>query len=275
MTGRAAARANLQGIAAAPAERDLAPRFPDLAGKLVLVTGATTGIGAEIARQAAHNGAVPVLIGRRRAALDQVAAQIAEESGVRAPVVTADVGDEDAVRRIVTAALEVSERIDGVVHSAGLFHYLPFEETDTTLLDDMYRTNVRGPFILTRAVLPHLSDRASIVFIGSNVTQMGYPFSSAYTASKGGVEALARCLAVELAPRGIRVNIVSPGLTKTDMTVRMREDPELELAARAVIPANRIGETREIAAAALFLSSDASSYVVGSTLTVDGGHSVP
>ncbi|HJP73706.1 MAG TPA: SDR family oxidoreductase [Pseudonocardiaceae bacterium] len=275
MTGPEAAQAKLQGIAAAPEERDLAPRFPDLAGKLVLVTGATTGIGAEIARQAAHNAAIPMLIGRRQANLEQVAAQIADETGVRAPVVTADVGDEDAVRRIVTTALDVAEQIDVVVHSAGLFHYLSFEETDATLLDDMYRTNVRGPFILTRAVLPHLSNPASIVFIGSNVAQMGYPFSSAYTASKGGVEALARCLAVELAPRGVRVNTVSPGLTKTDMTVRMREDPELELAARAVIPANRIGETREIAAAALFLASGSSSYAVGATLTVDGGHSIP
>ncbi|MFC0542724.1 SDR family NAD(P)-dependent oxidoreductase [Kutzneria chonburiensis] len=275
MTKPDAVPADFRGIAAAPAEVDLAPRFPDLAGKLILVTGATTGIGAEIARQAARNEAVPLLIGRRKAELERVAVQIAEETGVRAPVVTADIGDDDAIQRIVAAAREVAAQIDVLVHCAGVFHYLPFADTDTALLDEMHRANVRGPFALTKAVLPHLSKNASIVFIGSNVSTMGYAYTSAYTATKGGVEALARCLAVELAPQGIRVNTVSPGLTKTDMTIRMREEPELERAARAVIPADRIGETREIAAATLFLCSASSSYVVGATLTVDGGHSAP
>lgn len=275
MTAPDAVPADFQGIAPAPSEPDLAPRFPDLAGKLILVTGATTGIGAEIARQAARNKAIPLLIGRRLANLEEVAARISDETGVHAPIVTADVGDDDAVRRIVAAARDVADQIDVVVHCAGLFYYLPFADTDTTLLDDMYRTNVRGPFLLTKAALPHLSKNASIVFIGSNVSTMGYLNTSAYTASKGGVESMARSLAVELAPQGIRVNTVSPGLTKTDMTVRMREDPELERAARAVIPADRIGETREIAAATLFLCSASSSFVVGATLTIDGGQSVP
>ncbi|MBO9521392.1 MAG: SDR family oxidoreductase [Nocardioidaceae bacterium] len=262
-------------IAASPHPAELQPTFPDLRGKVALVTGSSTGIGAEIARQFARNGATPVLIGRREDKLERVATEITETYGVPAPYVLGDLGDDGTAARIVHAALSVGSQVDSLVHCAGMFHYGAFEDSPITLLDEMFRANVRGPYDLTQAVLPHLAPNASIVFIGSNVGQMGYPFTAPYTASKGGAEALARCLAVELAPRGIRVNIVSPGLVKTDMTIRMQEDPELEAAATAVIPAGRLGETREIAAATLFLASASSSYVVGSTLTIDGGHSVP
>lgn len=258
-----------------PDDRAYEPRFPDLASKLILVTGATTGIGAEIARQAARNGATPLLIGRRRAELEEVARAISADTGRAAPVASADIAEDSGADQIVSAALATGSTIDAIVHCAGVFRYEAFEDSTAETLDAMYRTNVRGPFLLTKAALPHLSKHASIVFIGSNVAQIGYPFTAAYTASKGGVEALARCLAVELAPRGFRVNVVSPGLVKTDMTARLREDPELDRAARAAIPAGRLGETREIAVATLYLCSASSGYVVGSTLTIDGGQSVP
>jgi NAD(P)-dependent dehydrogenase (short-subunit alcohol dehydrogenase family) len=137
-------------------------------------------------------------------------------------------------------------------------------------LDSQWRSNARAPFALMQAALPHLAVGSSVVFIGSNVTAIGWPQTAAYSATKGGVEAMARALSIELAPRGVRVNIVSPGLTRTQMTKRL-EDPVLEREALEATPTGTLGQPQDIANAVVFMACDLSRYALGASLVVDDG----
>jgi NAD(P)-dependent dehydrogenase (short-subunit alcohol dehydrogenase family) len=241
----------------------------DLRGRSVIVTGASAGIGVAIAETFGACGAKVVLLGRDKDRLDAVAATIEAHGGVAAPLAV-DLTADDGPRRAIDHTLARFGAIDIVVNNAGTFEFALFEEATLDSLDSQWRSNVRAPFALTQAALAHLAAGSSIVFVGSNVTAIGFPQTAAYSASKGGVEAMARALSIELAPRGIRVNIVSPGMTRTAMTARF-EDPVLEREVLDATPTGTLGQPQDIANAVVFMASDLSRYVLGASLVVDGG----
>jgi NAD(P)-dependent dehydrogenase (short-subunit alcohol dehydrogenase family) len=243
-----------------------------LAGRTVVVTGASSGIGVGIARWLGRSGARLVLVGRDAERLDACGGAV-RESGAACALVEADLVDPATPDRVVQATLEAFGSLDGLVNNAGIFTYKPLAETPPEELDELYRVNVRAPYALVRAAAPHLPERGSVVFVSSNLAQVALPHTAAYAATKGAVDALARSLAVELAPRRIRVNVVAPGFVRTPMTWRL-EDPAAHDAVIATIPAQRLGEVDDIGAAVAYLVSGAADYITGAVLTVDGGHSI-
>lgn len=240
-----------------------------LDGKVVLVTGASSGIGAGVARAAGAAGGSVVLVGRSKARLDESAAAVTA-TGARAAAVAVDLLADDAPQAVVEAALAEFGGIDVLVHSAGVYRMASLEDTTDALLDAHWATNVRAPFRLTRAAKPHLRPGSSVVFVSSMSGRVGSPNDSAYCASKGAVELLVKALATELAPQGIRVNAVAPGNVHTPMNAELIT-PQLEAEILATTPAGRIGEVDDIAPAVVYLASDAARYVVGASLAVDGG----
>jgi NAD(P)-dependent dehydrogenase (short-subunit alcohol dehydrogenase family) len=167
--------------------------------------------------------------------------------------------------------MEAFGRLDAVVHAAGIFEPVPFAEAPAESFDRQWRTNVRAPYLITQAALPHLGAGSSVVFISSIAGHVGFPNSTAYCATKGALELLTRALAMELSPRGIRVNCIAPGNVHTPMNADLRALPGYEDACNELTPAGRFGEPEEIAAAVRFFLSDAASYVHGASLLVDGG----
>jgi len=242
----------------------------DLRGKVALVTGASSGIGAETAAVLGRCGARVLATGRDGARLAGTIEQI-EADGGAARAVEADLTQPGVAGEIVTAALELGEQIDIVVLAAGTFASKSVAETTAAELDALWAVHVRAPFLLTQAALPHLGDGASILFYSSTVAQTGFAPYAAYTAVKGAVEALARSLAIELAPRA-RVNVIVPGFTATPMlTDQYPSAPGLEEAIVARTPVGFIDGAGSVAHLAAYLCSDLARYVDGARLVVDGG----
>lgn len=242
----------------------------DLSGRVALVTGASSGMGEASAKAMAASGACVALVGRDRERLDAARGAIVRDGG-EAVAIEADLEHADEAARIVAAAVRAFGKVDALVHSAGLFG--PRSLVDTTLedLDGHWAVNVRAPFLLTQAALPHLHDGATVVFVSSTVAHRGFGGYAAYTASKGAVEALSRSLAMELAPR-VRVNVIAPGFVATPMvTTQYEANPAMEEWLVEHTPVSFVAVAQDIANAVLFLSSDSSRYVTGTTLVVDGG----
>lgn len=242
----------------------------DLGGKRILVTGASSGIGAEIAATVATAGADVAIVGRDHARLEETAQRI-REAGRTVASVAADLTDDDAGVRVVGAAVESLGGLDGIVHAAGIFDPQPFGDGGLEVLDRHLQANVRAPYGLTLAAIEHLRPGGSLVFISSIGGHVGFPECSAYGASKGAIEALVRSLAVEEAPNGVRVNAIAPGNVRTRMNAHLFEDPEYLAGELALTPLKRIGEVVDIAPAAAFLLSDAAAYITGTSLVIDGG----
>jgi NAD(P)-dependent dehydrogenase (short-subunit alcohol dehydrogenase family) len=193
------------------------------------------------------------------------------DGGASAHAIVADLADPEAAANVARETAERYDRIDGIVHTAGVYEPLPFGETPLDCLERQWAIHVRGPFVLTQAALPHLSDGASVIFVSSTVARAGFAGCAAYTATKGGVEAMGRALAVELAPR-VRVNVLAPGFVLTPMvTSQIDANPPLadELVKRT--PVGFVGQAGDLASAIVFLCSPQSRYVNGSALVVDGG----
>ena len=241
-----------------------------LENRVAVVTGASSGIGAAAARALGAAGGRVVLVGRDRERLGEAAAAV-EATGAEAHLVSADVTDGDGPGRIVAASLERFGAVDVLVHAAGVFLPTPFAETTDEALDQQWDVNLRAPYRLTREALPHLGRGGSVVFISSNAGHVGFPNSTAYCASKGAVELLVKALAMELAPRGIKVNAVAPGNVHTKMNAHLFADPEYTRQMLATTPAGRVGEVDDIAPAIVFLASPAADYIHGASLLVDGG----
>ena len=237
-----------------------------LEGKAAIVTGASSGIGVAAAEAMARAGARLLLVGRDEERLARCAERVGEHR-----VIAVDVTAAQAPRAIVQAALAAFGAIDVIVHSAGIFEPMPFEETTVESLERQWLTNVRAPFLITQAALPHLHPGSSVIFISSIAGYVGFPNSVAYCATKGGVELMTRALALELSPRGVRVNTIAPGNIKTPMNERFRAMPGYEEKMAALTPAGRHGEPEEIAAAIVFVASDEASFVHGASFLVDGG----
>jgi NAD(P)-dependent dehydrogenase (short-subunit alcohol dehydrogenase family) len=241
-----------------------------LDGKRAIVTGASSGIGAAIAQAVAAAGADVAIVGRNTERLARTMRSV-ESQGRRAVVLEADLTDDAARRRAVDETVRQLGAVDVLINAAGIFEVGPFDESLDSL-DRQWESNLRSPFALTQHAMPHLRRaRGSVLFLSSTAGRVGVARATAYCAVKGALESLVRALAVEEAPNGVRVNAIAPGNVRTPLNSNLFADPAYEQAKIALTPAGRIGEVDDIAPAAVFLVSDAASYITGTSLVIDGG----
>ncbi len=236
-----------------------------MADKVAVVVGGAKGIGLATASALAEEGAIVLLTGRRRQEVTEAAARIRGS----ATGIEADAASQVDLERVVAEARRLHGRIDALVLNAGLSEPATIAEESAEHFDRHFAVNVRGALFGIQAALPLLSDGASVVLIGSIADVMGVPPFSTYAATKAALRSYARSWAAELAPRRIRVNVVAPGPTDTDMMAAVSD--EMRQLLIAPIPLGRMARTDEVAAAAVFLLSDAASFVTGAELCVDGG----
>ncbi len=243
-----------------------------LDGKVAWVTGAGRGLGAAIAQGLAAAGATVALTARSRSELAETLAKI-EADGGRGLVLPADVTDPVQVDGVIAAALDGLGGLDVLVNNAGISPVLT--RSEALSLADWRRildVNLTGAFICSQAAGRHMlaASRGSVISISSVHGQQAWPRLAAYAASKGGLEMLTRTLAIEWADRNVRVNAVAPGYFATEMTAGLRASGRSDALVQR-IPLGRFGLPQEVVGAVLFLASDLSSYVTGSTVSVDGG----
>lgn len=237
-----------------------------LKGRKILITGGASGIGKATADLFVDAGAQLAILD-----LDAAHAEAAAKP-IDAIAVAADVRDEDAVRDAIDRAADEMDGLDGLVNSAGIAAQVRFEDLSRDLWDAVIGINLTGTFTVCKAALPHLqaAGKATIVNVSSGAATRASPGRSAYTASKAGVIAFSRTIAMELAPN-IRVNAILPGATKTPLYLNLLNDPADMAKTGARYALGRVGQPEEIAEAILFLTSDASSFMTGSPMIIDGG----
>jgi NAD(P)-dependent dehydrogenase (short-subunit alcohol dehydrogenase family) len=244
----------------------------DLTGRVALVTGASRGLGRTFSRAIAEAGADVVITSRSPASLGPVQAEI-ESLGRKAVALELDVRSEKSIRSMTAAAIEAFGRIDVLVNNAGC--NVRKRAADVTWDDwnAVLDTNLRGTFFVSQAVAQHMIQRARgrIVNIGSVTAVFGYAGLAPYGASRGGIRQLTMSLADDWGPHGITVNCLAPGWFKTDQNAVLYEDTEWVSYLVDRIPLKRPGVPSDLAGALIFLASDASAYVTGQTLLVDGG----
>jgi len=244
-----------------------------LAGKVAVVTGSSRGIGRAIAEGMAGAGAAVTVNGRNPETTQAVAGAIAAAGG-KSLAVPADVGKVADIERLIKSTVATFGRLDILVNSAGISpHYKPAETMTEAEWDEVIAVNLKGVFLCCQAagrvMIPQKSGR--IINISSIGGQVALPRLIAYCAAKGGIDQLTRVLAVEWAPHHILVNAISPGYIDTDLTKGLVQNPARRDALLRQVPLGRLGKPDEIAGAAIYLASDAASYVTGQTLDVDGG----
>jgi NAD(P)-dependent dehydrogenase (short-subunit alcohol dehydrogenase family) len=239
-------------------------------GRVAIVTGAGTGIGAAIAGAFADEGARVAIVDRDADAASRVASRIGEE---RAIAVATDVTSPEQTRAMADAVVARWGRIDVLVNNAGVRYIEPFREMTLETWRRTIDVNLTGTYLATQAVLDTMlgQGRGKVVNLASTTGVLALTSRSAYAASKAGVIGLTRALAYELSAQGIWVNAVAPGPTETPMNAPYFEDEDMRSLLRREIPLGRWGQPGEIAAAVLFLASDDSDYVCGAILPVDGG----
>ena len=244
-----------------------------LQGKRLLITGGTTGIGLETAKQFLAEGARVVVTGQNPDTL----AQAQQELGAEVIVVKSDAGRVDEQQQLVSEIDRVFGQLDGVFINAGIAIFQPFEQWDEAAFDLQIAVNFKGPYFLIQSLLPILANPTSIVLNTSINAHIGMPNSSVYSASKAAMISLAKTLSGELVERGIRVNAISPGPIATPILSKSGLPAEAILQVadmlRSQIPLRRFGEPMEIAKAVVFLISDESSFMLGSEMIIDGGRS--
>jgi NAD(P)-dependent dehydrogenase (short-subunit alcohol dehydrogenase family) len=244
-------------------------------GKTAIVTGASSGIGEAIAKAFASAGAKTVITGRDQSRLESVAAAL--DGGADAVLaVPCDLCADGGPAAIVDAAVARFGSIDILVHSAGIYEPTPLASSSLEQFDRAWAINVRAPFALTQAALPHLLQaRGTVIFVSSVSGRVGFANESAYAATKSAIEGLTRSLAIELGVDGVRVNAVAPGFTASPMNAKIRaEAPAVVDAAVRSTLSGRLGEVDDVAATVLFLASPRAKQIYGVSLPVDGGYPV-
>jgi 3-oxoacyl-[acyl-carrier protein] reductase len=238
-----------------------------LEGRTALVTGATGGIGAAIARALDAAGARLAISGTRRERLDEVAGAL----GAGAVPLPCDLSDRDAVEALVPAAEEALGRLDILVNNAGITRDNLFVRMRDADWDDVLRLNLTAAFRLARAAARGMMQRrhGRIISIASIVGVTGNPGQANYAAAKAGMIAMSKSLALELATRGVTANCIAPGMIDTEMIARLPDKQRAAIAER--IPARRLGTPGDVAAGVVYLASDEAAYVTGQTLHVNGG----
>lgn len=244
----------------------------DLGDKVALVTGAGQGLGLEIAQALADAGAHVILNGRQEARLEAAEAQIKENGGA-ASSLAFDIGEPGEIAAAFERIEAAFGGLDILVSNVGIRHRFPLAEIT---VDDFHRVldvNLVAAFHLAKAAVALMipRGRGRIIMVTSIAGPLGRANDAVYIAAKGGLAAFARALAVEFGPQGIATNAIAPGYFATETNAAMMDDPEVEDFVKRRIPLQRWGEPREIAGAAVFLASDAATYVNGHVLTVDGG----
>jgi len=244
-----------------------------VAGKVALVVGAGGGIGGAGAEALAREGAAVFCTDHDGAAAAATAARIGAAGG-RAAASGLDVRDRPAVDAAVAAVARDFGRLDIVLESAGIGHRLDFLDLDAATWDRIIAVNLTGMFHVGQAAARHMVKQGggSIINVTSQLAEVARPERAAYVASKGGARSLTHAMAVDLAAHGIRVNAIAPGPTLTGLTRANYTDPAARRATEALIPLGRLGQPDDLAGAVLFLASDESRWVTGSTVTVDGGY---
>lgn len=246
----------------------------DLSGRVALITGASRGIGRTIALALARAGADVVVTSRHVANLDRVASEI-QALGRHAAAVAADVTDEDQVRRLAREALGTFGQVDILVNNAGIGDSMAVVEMDPKAWDQVMSVNVRGPVLCCKHIGPHMIERrrGKVINVASVLATHPARYMSAYSASKAALVQFTRVLALEWVRFNVQVNALCPGYFLTDIN---REFFASDRGRRFVqeLPMKRLGDLHELEGAAVFLASDATSYMTGASLYIDGGHSL-
>lgn len=242
-----------------------------LSGKVAIITGGGSGIGKAIARAFVREGAKVVIAGRDTKKLDRAALEI----GADCLAVSADVSSTNDVQKLVSATMYRFKQINVLVNNAAVLLPGTAESISEEDFDQTFNINVRGLWLLSRAVLPHMraTGGGSIINIGSVLSLLGARNRVAYSASKGAVMAMTKAMALDHAAENIRVNCIAPGIVATEMVEKFNTDEAVRRQREAMHPMGRFGQPEEVASAAVFLASDESGWTTGSVITVDGGYS--
>jgi NAD(P)-dependent dehydrogenase (short-subunit alcohol dehydrogenase family) len=242
-----------------------------LNGKIAVITGGNSGIGLATAKRFVAEGAFVFITGRRQAELDKAVAEI----GKNVVAIQGDVSSLDDLDRLYREIAAQKGKIDILFANAGVVEAVPTPQASPEHFDKTFNINVRGVYFTVQKALPLLNDGASIILNGSGAWQKGIPIYSTYSATKAALRSFVRTWTAEFAARGIRSNVISPGPVETPIIDSQFPDKAAADALREqfknIIPMKRMGRAEEIAAAALFLASDESSFISGIDLPVDGG----
>ena len=243
--------------------------------KVAVITGASSGIGRATALRFAADGAVVVAVGRNQAELGNLRDEAHRSGGIVKPLL-ADVTETSQVDRVVTETTESYGRIDILVNAAGIIQNGSIEDTTLDAWDKMMNINLRSMFYLTQKVMPHLvASKGNVVNVSSVTGLRAFPNVLAYCVSKAGTDQFTRCVALEMAPKGVRVNAVNPGVVVTNLHKRggmSEENYETFLAnAKNTHPLGRPGTAEEVADLIAFLASDKAGWITGASYAIDGG----
>lgn len=243
-----------------------------LQGKTAVVTGASKGIGAEIAKQLAAAGArVVVNYASSKAGADKVVAAITGAGG-NAIAVQADVAKPADIAKLFAETDKAFGPVNILVNNAGVYEFAPLEAITAEHYHKMFDLNVLGLLLTTQEAAKRMPDGGSIINISSTVSKLGLPATSVYTATKCAVDGITRCLATELGPRKIRVNAVNPGMVQTEGNTMAGEESEFRAQMEKQTPLGRIGNVDDIAPAVVFFASDDSKWITGEVMYIAGGY---
>ncbi|MEZ7005920.1 SDR family NAD(P)-dependent oxidoreductase [Streptomyces sp. AD55] len=247
----------------------------DLRGKVAIVTGAGRGLGRSMASALVAAGAAVTVAARTGTELDAFAEEVAAAGG-RVLACPTDITDEAAVARMVAATVDTFGRVDILVNNSGIVASTPLLDQPAEEWDRVVATNLRGTYLATRAAGRHLVAQGSgkVVNIASNFALQGVAGHAAYSASKAGVIAFTRTMAIEWARYGVQVNAIAPGYFATPLNAGLRADPDATAKVTRAIPARRMGRPEELASWLLLLAGGASDFMTGEVIVIDGGQSV-
>ena len=246
----------------------------DLSGKCGVVTGAGSGIGKGMAKGLAEAGAKVALAGRNKNKLQAAKDEMVGE-GLDVIALPVDMNDPQSIAKLSEMAIKELGQIDFLFNNAGVIHRSPPEEFPLVQWEEMVRVNLTGPFLLSQAVARHMIEekiQGSIVNTSSLIAVFGGMNVPAYAATKGGITQLTKSMCNDLGKYGIRVNAIGPGWVKTEMTAALQNNPDRYGAITSRIPLSRWAEPSDLAGLAVFLASEASAYISGQVIFIDGGY---